>query len=93
MAQRIDVDTPIPLILEQLTGTLGWQMMCERVDDEINRVENEVTRLSPDTSAQVVQRLLGQIESLRWFKRQDARMRSEYDRAVKTAKTATGAIR
>lgn len=85
-----DPEVPVPLILEQLTGTIGWAMMDQRVDAEILRVEREVTQLSPDTSAQVVQRLLGQIESLRWFKRQPERLRAEYDRAVKAA---TGAIR
>lgn len=89
MAQAIDAETPIPLILEQLTGTIGWAMVVERVDDEIDRVSQELTRLNPDTSAAAVQRLVGQIESLRWFKRQPQHMRTLYDRAVKQQTGAT----
>lgn len=83
MAQAISADTPIPLILEQLTSTIGWPLMMERVQDEINRVTRELTLLPPDTSAAGVQRLVGQIESLRWFLAQPKHVRTLYDREVK----------
>lgn len=81
----LDPEIPIPLILEQLRGNTAWVMMRERIEHEIELRTRELTNLPPDTSAAAVQRVVGQIESLRWVLNRPEQLKTEWDRAQRRA--------
>lgn len=80
-------DAPIPLILEQMAGTLGWQAIEEKIRSEIDRCNSDLIALSPDASAAAAQRIIGQMEGLKFVLRQPASMRARWDRIQKASKT------
>jgi hypothetical protein len=82
-------DAPIPLILEQLQGTTGWQAIEERIKAEIERCNGDMIALTPDASAAACQRIIGQMEGLKFVLRQPQAMRARWQRAQQKDKTNT----
>lgn len=77
----IDPDSPVLLTLSQLESNPGWGLILQRLDATIERRRAEVEALKPTAPPEEYQRLLGQIEGLRYLKQEPKRIESEWKAA------------
>lgn len=87
---KITSDVPVPLMLEQLRATSAWRLIEERLEWMIEQRETTLTSMPGDAPIGEIQRVLGQIETLRLVLKQPDRLQREWDRARRGTQQTEG---